>query len=320
MSSGLTVKNTFLQLDEDARQKPVPARLLKSSSDPGFDMPDTDNEFEDFSDFRGATDYDKESTAGTTGEDEDGGRECISDPGSMSSSCSNSFTALEKGTAHDNEGSFDWTTAVDAGEFQMSSLREQVERLVLENKRLEESNKQLQDACLAKCSTMPVGPIAAVGTQAAFAAPACFDSCGIDTSQNFMCFAVAMVPQDHLMQPQAHVQMQYSQDCHGGRWGKKSGRARLDSSSSEAAISNSKRTTVMLRNLPNNYSRMMLTDMIDNEGFAGKYDFVYLPMDFSTQACLGYAFVNLMDPADALIEASSFVFVIVIAQALREQC
>jgi hypothetical protein len=54
------------------------------------------------------------------------------------------------------------------------------------------------------------------------------------------------------------------------------------------------RTTVMLRNLPNNYSRTMLIAMIDGEGFAGQYDFVYLPMDFNTKACLGYAFINLL--------------------------
>jgi hypothetical protein len=53
------------------------------------------------------------------------------------------------------------------------------------------------------------------------------------------------------------------------------------------------RTTVMLRNLPNNYSRTMLLDLIDSEGFKGMYDFIYLPIDFTTKACLGYAFVNL---------------------------
>ncbi|CAE7215450.1 ML3 [Symbiodinium pilosum] len=55
------------------------------------------------------------------------------------------------------------------------------------------------------------------------------------------------------------------------------------------------RTTVMLRNLPNNYTREMFLALLDNQGFAGRYDFVYLPCDFRRQANLGYAFVNLVD-------------------------
>jgi len=57
------------------------------------------------------------------------------------------------------------------------------------------------------------------------------------------------------------------------------------------------RTTVMLRNLPNNYNREMVMAMLDAEGFAGLYDFLYLPIDFKTEACLGYAFVNLVTPS-----------------------
>jgi len=56
------------------------------------------------------------------------------------------------------------------------------------------------------------------------------------------------------------------------------------------------RTTIMLRNLPNNYTRSMLLALIDREGFNGHYDFLYLPMDFNTGACLGYAFLNLKSP------------------------
>jgi len=54
------------------------------------------------------------------------------------------------------------------------------------------------------------------------------------------------------------------------------------------------RTTVMLRNMPNNYSRSMLLELLDAEGFDGQYDFVYLPMDFQSRASLGYAFINFL--------------------------
>jgi len=58
-------------------------------------------------------------------------------------------------------------------------------------------------------------------------------------------------------------------------------------------------TTVMLQHLPNSYSRTMLLDMIDSAGFAGQYDFVYLPIDFLTRACYGYTFINFLEPAQA---------------------
>lgn len=57
------------------------------------------------------------------------------------------------------------------------------------------------------------------------------------------------------------------------------------------------RTTVMLRNLPNNYTRSMLIDLLEREGFAGQFDFLYLPIDFRSKAGLGYAFVNLTEAA-----------------------
>jgi len=61
------------------------------------------------------------------------------------------------------------------------------------------------------------------------------------------------------------------------------------------------RTTVMNRNMPNNYTREMLRELVDSLGFAGTYDFAYLPVDFQSQAGLGYAFINFATVADALL-------------------
>lgn len=61
-------------------------------------------------------------------------------------------------------------------------------------------------------------------------------------------------------------------------------------------VPEAERTTVMLRNLPNSYTRQMLLELIDAEGFEGEYDFVYLPTDFTSHAGLGYTFVNLISP------------------------
>lgn len=58
-------------------------------------------------------------------------------------------------------------------------------------------------------------------------------------------------------------------------------------------------TTVMLRNLPNNYSRSHLMELLDARGFARHYNFIYFPMDFRTHAAVGYAFVNMEAPEDA---------------------
>ena len=69
----------------------------------------------------------------------------------------------------------------------------------------------------------------------------------------------------------------------------------------DAKHATGERTTVMLRNVPNNYNRDMFLAMLDEHGFAGRYDFVYLPCDFYRQANLGYAFVNLVD--DAAVDA-----------------
>lgn len=58
-------------------------------------------------------------------------------------------------------------------------------------------------------------------------------------------------------------------------------------------------TTVMMRNIPVEYSRTMLVDLLNHEGFCGSYDLVYLPMNFGSMQGFGYAFINLVSVEEA---------------------
>jgi len=59
------------------------------------------------------------------------------------------------------------------------------------------------------------------------------------------------------------------------------------------------KTTVMMRNLPNDYTREMLLSLLDREGFQGCYDLIYLPIDYHSKVGFGYAFINLVSHAEA---------------------
>lgn len=59
------------------------------------------------------------------------------------------------------------------------------------------------------------------------------------------------------------------------------------------------RTTVMLRNLPDGFTRDILLRTLDEEGFAGKYNFVYVPIDFRNHISTGYAFINMVTAGEA---------------------
>jgi len=61
-----------------------------------------------------------------------------------------------------------------------------------------------------------------------------------------------------------------------------------------------KRTTLMVRNIPNKYNLQSLSEEI-NLNFDGKYDFLYLPLDNNNNANLGYAFINFINPYHILM-------------------
>ncbi|GKC04127.1 MEI2-like protein 4 isoform X1, partial [Tanacetum coccineum] len=61
-----------------------------------------------------------------------------------------------------------------------------------------------------------------------------------------------------------------------------------------------RRTTLMIKNIPNKYTSKMLLAAID-ERHRGTYDFIYLPIDFKASGfpnkCnVGYAFINMTEP------------------------
>lgn len=58
-------------------------------------------------------------------------------------------------------------------------------------------------------------------------------------------------------------------------------------------------TTLMIRNVPNQYSRDDFVGELERFGLAGSFDFVYLPVDQYRRWNVGYAFVNFVSSEDA---------------------
>ena len=67
-----------------------------------------------------------------------------------------------------------------------------------------------------------------------------------------------------------------------------------------------KRTTLIIRNIPNKYTIQLFQNEI-NKHFYGKYDILYLPLDFVNKTNLGFGFINFIDPIHILYFFSEFI-------------
>ena len=67
-----------------------------------------------------------------------------------------------------------------------------------------------------------------------------------------------------------------------------------------------KRTTLIIRNIPNKYTISLLLKELDHN-YENKYDIVYLPQDYINNSNLGFGFINFVNPMHLILFYEEFV-------------
>ncbi|KAF9773004.1 hypothetical protein IL306_009243 [Fusarium sp. DS 682] len=86
---------------------------------------------------------------------------------------------------------------------------------------------------------------------------------------------------------------QFDPRRHSGRYGRSSRGLNNVVNLGELIAGRDVRTTIMLRNIPNKVDQPLLKRIVDASSF-GKYDFMYLRIDFANDCNVGYAFINFV--------------------------
>lgn len=60
------------------------------------------------------------------------------------------------------------------------------------------------------------------------------------------------------------------------------------------------RTTIMMKNIPKDFTQESLLHLLIDSGFNRRFDFVYMPIDLAACENIGYAFVNFLSSADVM--------------------
>lgn len=67
--------------------------------------------------------------------------------------------------------------------------------------------------------------------------------------------------------------------------------------------------TVMIRQVPREYTQILFLSELVGRGFEGLFDFIYFPFDLKKNSNIGYGFINFVDPRHAVRFAQEFDYV-----------